>query len=151
MPETFFSEQEQETIIEAIRSAEAQTNGEIRVHLEATCSGDAYQEAVDWFGKLGMHETDARNGVLIFVAYQDHKLAIVGDKGIHEKVGDNFWQAEKDLMVEYFKQGKYTEGLCLAIRDVGEKLQSYFPKTKNNPNELSDDLSFGKPEGGSDD
>ncbi len=151
MPETFFSEQEQETIIEAIGKAESQTNGEIRVHLEATCSGDAYEEAVDWFGKLGMHETDARNGVLIFVAYKDHKLAIVGDKGIHEKVGDNFWQAEKDLMVEYFKQGKYTEGLCLAIRDVGEKLQAFFPKTKNNPNELSDDLSFGKPEGGSDD
>jgi uncharacterized membrane protein len=143
MAKSFFSEAEQQTIIEAIRAAEDRTNGEIRVHVEPHCKGDAYQRAREVFDQLEMFKTEARNGVLFYVAYNDHKLAILGDIGIHAKVGQDFWDHEKTMMVEYFKQNKYAEGLCEAITLAGEKLKAHFPKTTGNPNELSNDISYG--------
>jgi len=144
MSKTFFSETEQTQIIESIRLAELHTNGEIRLHIEAKCKKDAYDRAQEIFEKLEMHKTEARNGILFYVAYDDHKLAILGDKGIHEKVGQNFWQQEKDLLIEYFKRNEYAAGLCKAIADAGSKLSTHFPKTINNPNELTNDISFGE-------
>lgn len=143
MAKTFFSEQEQQQIIDAIALAEARTNGEIRLHIEAYCKDDAYKRAQAVFEQLNMHATEMRNGVLIYVAYEDHKLAILGDKGIYEKTGADFWVAEKDLLISYFKKDAYADGLSKAIVDVGEKLAIFFPKTDNNPNELSNDISFG--------
>lgn len=143
MAKHFFSETEQSQIIEAIRLAEDRTNGEIRVHIEALCKKDAYERAREIFYRLNMHKTEAHNGVLFYIAYEDHKLAILGDKGIHEKVGTDFWHAEKELLVEHFKRNEYAEGLCKAIADAGEKLKAFFPKTEGNPNELSNDISFG--------
>lgn len=143
MANTFFTEAEQKQIIDAITQAELRTNGEIRLHIEAYCTGDAYERAREVFEQLNMHATEARNGVLFYVAYEDHKLAILGDKGIYDKTGHDFWVSEKDLLVAHFKKNEYTIGLCKAILDAGEKLSMYFPKTAENTNELSNDISFG--------
>jgi uncharacterized membrane protein len=143
MAKEFFSDTEQSQIIEAIRLAENRTNGEIRVHLEAHCKKDPYERAREVFYQLHMHKTEARNGVLIYIAYDDHKLAILGDEGIHQKVGQDFWHAEKDVLVEHFRKNEYAAGLCKAIADAGEKLRTFFPKTNDNTNELSNDISFG--------
>jgi uncharacterized membrane protein len=143
MAKTFFTEQEQQQIINAIAMAESRTNGEIRLHIEAYCKDDAYKRAQEVFEQLNMHATKQRNGVLLYVAYEDHKLAILGDKGIYEKTGADFWVAEKDLLVSYFKKDAYSDGLSKAIHDVGEKLAAFFPKTADNTNELTNDISFG--------
>lgn len=147
MSKTFFTTQEQDQIIESIRLAELNTSGEIRLHIEAKCEGDAYERAKVVFEQLGMHATEQKNGVLFYLAYADHKFAILGDKGIHEKVSQQFWDAEKELLLSYFKQQKFAEGLCLAIAQAGEKLKQHFPFQSNDTNELSNDISFGS-EGG---
>jgi uncharacterized membrane protein len=147
MSKTFFTTQEQDQIIESIRLAELNTSGEIRLHIEAKCEGDAYERAKVVFEQLGMHATEQKNGVLFYLAYADHKFAILGDKGIHEKVSQQFWDAEKELLLSYFKQQKFAEGLCLAIAQAGEKLKQHFPYQSNDTNELSNDISFGS-EGG---
>ncbi|MFN3445558.1 MAG: TPM domain-containing protein [Bacteroidia bacterium] len=147
MSKTFFTTQEQDQIIESIRLAELNTSGEIRLHIEANCEGDAYERAKVVFEQLGMHATEQKNGVLFYLAYADHKFAILGDKGIHEKVSQQFWDAEKELLLSYFKQQKFAEGLCLAITQAGEKLKQHFPYQSNDTNELSNDISFGS-EGG---
>lgn len=143
MAKNFFSETEQQQIVEAIKQAELNTSGEIRVHIEPTCDGDAYERATRVFESLGMHATELKNGVLFYVAYDSHKFAILGDKGIHEKVSQQFWDEEKELLLVHFKQDRYAEGLCKAISDAGKKLKEYFPYTDNDTNELSNDISYG--------
>ncbi len=140
----FFNKDEEKRIITAIQEAERNTSGEIRVHLEKTLEKDAVTEAQQTFAKLGMHKTEARNGVLIFIAPEHHQFAIVGDKGIHEKVGENFWQEERDLMQEHFKKGAFADGICLAIAQVGEKLKVHFPYQSDDENELPDEISYSK-------
>ncbi len=140
----FFSEEDESRIIEAIRAAEQNTSGEIRVHLEKKLKKDALTEARDTFVKLGMHQTEARNGVLIFIAPEHHQFAIVGDEGIHQQVGDDFWQAERDLLQHHFRQGAFAEGICEAIALIGEKLKAHFPYRGDDRNELSDEISYSK-------
>ena len=106
MATQFFTETEQQQIVEAIKNAEQQTSGEIRVHVEPDCKGDPYQRAKGVFEKLGMHATELKNGVLFYVAYKDKKFAVLGDQGIHEKVTQHFWDNVKELMQAYFKNGK---------------------------------------------
>jgi uncharacterized membrane protein len=149
MSKTFFTAQEQDQIIESIRLAELNTSGEIRLHIEANCEGDAYERAKVVFEALSMHATEQKNGVLFYLAYAHHKFAILGDKGIHEKVSQQFWDAEKELLLTYFKQNKFVDGICLAITQAGEKLKEHFPYQSNDTNELSNDISFGS-EGGKD-
>lgn len=144
MPKTFFTEAQQQQIVEAIRLAELNTSGEIRVHLEAKCEGDAYAHAKTVFEQLGMHNTEQKNGVLIYLAYDDKKFAILGDSGIHEKVSQQFWDHEKELLLSHFKQEEYAEGLCKVIAQAGQKLKIHFPYQDNDTNELSNDISFGK-------
>lgn len=143
MSKTFFTSQEQDQIIESIRMAELNTSGEIRLHIEANCDGDAYERAKVVFEQLGMHATEQKNGVLFYLAYANQKFAILGDKGIHEKVSQQFWDEEKELLVSYFKQQKFAEGLCLAIAQAGDKLKQHFPYQSNDTNELSNEISFG--------
>lgn len=143
MSKNFFSEAEQQEIVEAIKQAELNTSGEIRVHIEPSCDGDAYDRAKTVFESLGMHATELKNGVLFYIAYKSHKFAILGDKGIHEKVSQQFWDAEKELLLAHFKEGKYAIGLCKAIGDAGTKLKEHFPYADNDTNELSNDISFG--------
>ena len=143
MAKNFFSEAEQQQIVEAIKQAELNTSGEIRVHIGPTCDGDAYERATKVFESMGMDATELKNGVLLYVAYDSHKFAILGDKGIHEKVSQQFWDAEKELLLIYFKENKYAEGLCKVIAEAGIKLKQFFPYTDNDTNELSNDISFG--------
>lgn len=143
MAKHFFSEEEQQKIISAIQNAEQQTSGEIRVHVEPTCKGEPYHRAKEVFEKLGMHATELKNGVLFYIAYKDKKFAVLGDKGIHEKVTQHFWDEVKELMKTEFKNGNYCEGLCLGIKKAGEKLQANFPHQIDDTNELSNEISFG--------
>ena len=143
MAKTFFTDTEQAQIIESIRLAELNTSGEIRLHIEANCEGNAYDRAKVVFEQLGMHATEQKNGVLFYLAYANQKFAILGDKGIHEKVSQQFWDAEKELLLTYFKQSKFVEGICLAIAQAGEKLKEYFPYQSNDTNELSNNISYG--------
>ncbi len=138
----FFPKEDESKIIAAIKAAEQNTSGEIRVHLEDKFKGEVLAEAARVFQKLGMHKTAARNGVLIFIAPEKRKFAIVGDKGINEKVPPNFWQDERDLMAQHFKKGEYTNGVCAVVEQIGEKLQTYFPYQSDDENELPDDISY---------
>ncbi len=138
-----FNKQEQAQIIEAIKHAELQTSGEIRVHVEPKCKIEPVECAKEIFVKLNMHETELKNGVLFYLAYKDKKFVVIGDSGIHEKVTDAFWDEERDILQSHFKENKFAEGLCLAIQKAGEKLNTYFPRQHNDSNELSNDISFG--------
>lgn len=139
----FFSEQQQQQIVEAIRDAETNTSGEIKVHIELKCPGQVMQRAEEVFVSLQMHETDKRNGVLFYLALEDHKFAILGDAGINLAVPTDFWNQIKDRMRSHFKQGRFTEGLCEGIAMAGQQLKTHFPYLANDKNELSDDISFG--------
>jgi len=143
MSKNFFTQTEQQQIVEAINQAELNTSGEIRLHIEPNCEGDSYDRALHIFGSLNMHATKLNNGVLFYVAYDSKKFAILGDSGIHQKVSQSFWDAEKELLLAHFKEGKYVEGLIKAIGDAGDKLKKYFPYQNTDSNELSNDVSFG--------
>lgn len=140
----FLTKDEQNRVVEAIANAENQTSGEIRLHLESHCKEDVLDQASYWFEKLEMHKTDLRNGVLIYVATEDHKLAILGDAGINEKVPENFWDDVKEVMIGGFKDQNYEVALVQAIGMIGEKLVADFPFQSDDVNEISDDISFGK-------
>ena len=127
-----------------IAKAEKRTSGEIRVFIEDHSEDSPLDRAAYLFGKLGMHKTTLRNGVLIYFAYLDHKFSIIGDYGIHEKVGDDFWDAIKLKMVAHFKEGRILAGLLEGVHDSGEALSKHFPFEKGDRNELSDDIIFGK-------
>ncbi|MCC5925198.1 MAG: TPM domain-containing protein [Bacteroidetes bacterium] len=142
--ETFLTNEQEEAIASAIAEAERQTSGEIKVHIDLKCSGDALERAKTLFGEMNMHKTQFRNGVLIYVATDDHKLAVFGDEGIHSCVGDTFWQQEIDLMVSYFKKGEYQRGLTEVIAQIGEKLRTNFPfDQKGDTNELDNEVTYG--------
>ncbi len=141
----FLSKEEEKTIISAIKEAEMNTSGEVRVHIEPKCKAeDAISRAKEVFVELGMHKTDLKNGVIIYVATKDHKLAVWGDEGIHNKVGQAFWEDEINLMKKYFQANDYESGLRDAILMVGHKLKEFFPYQKDDVNELSDDISYGE-------
>jgi uncharacterized membrane protein len=87
-----------------------------------------------------MHRTDLRNGVLIYVAFSDHKFAVIGDAGIHAKVGQDFWDSVKELMLQHFKNSQYTEGIVAGVQEAGRVLVQHFPYQRNDSNELPDDV-----------
>lgn len=129
-------------MVSAIQQAEKATSGEIRVHIENHCRKNVLDRAADVFAQLKMHKTAARNGVLVYVALEDRKFAILGDVGINAKVPANFWEGIKIRMVEQFKQGQITEGIRDAVLSAGNALKTYFPYQTDDKNELPDDISF---------
>jgi uncharacterized membrane protein len=139
---TFFTAEQQQEIIRAIRNAEMDTSGEIRLHLEESCGDDVLDRAADIFRKLEMHKTELRNGVLIYLAVKDRQFAIIGDVGINEKVPENFWDDIKEDMVANFIQGNFVKGLINAIEASGKELKNYFPRNAGDINEMSDEISF---------
>ncbi|MEN9700052.1 MAG: hypothetical protein RLZZ301_1250 [Bacteroidota bacterium] len=134
---------EQHEVAKAIEAAELQTSGEIRVHLEAKCASDPTARAIALFSKLKMQKTAARNGVLIYIAYQDKKFAIIGDQGIHEKVTDQFWNSTRDAMLQAFQQKGVLAGILAAVHESGQQLKTHFPHQRNDQNELSNEISIG--------
>ena len=142
-PDRFLTADQQQTVVDAVRLAEKDTSGEIRIHIDSRCTGNPVERAEEVFWKLGMHRTERRNGVLIYLACNSKVFAIVGDKGINDIVPDNFWDDISLLMGREFREGRFTEGLSQAVRMVGEKLKEFFPYQQNDVNEQPDEISFG--------
>lgn len=143
-PKNFFTDQQRKQIEDAIRTAEKNTSGEIRVHLESKCPDDVLDRCAYLFGKLGMHKTELRNGVLFYLATEDKKFAVIGDAGINSKVPGDFWDGIKEEMKAKFQAGDFVTGLSEGILRCGEQLKSHFPYQKDDVNELPDEISFGK-------
>jgi uncharacterized membrane protein len=140
----FFSEIEKEQIVQAIKAAEFNTSGEVRIHLESKCSEDPFIHGTKVFNQLEMYKTELRNGVLFYMAVKDKKFAIIGDEGIDKVVPDDFWDCTRDVMLELFKKGEFAKGLIQGIQRAGEKLKEFFPYQSDDINELSDEISFGE-------
>lgn len=145
-PAKFFTEEQKKQITDAIKDAELNTSGEIRLHVEKNCKINVLDRAAYIFNKLKMQKTEQRNGVLFYLAVEDHKFAILGDAGINAVTPDNFWDEIKNVVLDYFKENKYAEGLAKGIRMAGEALQEKFPYQSDDVNELSNEISFGKDE-----
>lgn len=141
--EEFLTAQEQEQVIEAIRTAEKNTSGEIRVHLEKTSKIDIYERALEVFNFLKMDNTKLQNGVLIYVAVEDRAFVIFGDEGINNVVEDDFWESTKNIMQGHFKRGHFKQGLVDGILKAGKQLQLHFPWESGDINEIPDDISIG--------
>ena len=139
----FFSPEIQAEIVKTIKQAEKNTSGEIRLFIEDLCKHDVLDRAAFMFEKMKMHKTKERNGVLFYLAMNDKKFAIIGDAGIHSKVGEKFWDEIKEKMKEKFSGGELVEGLCSGIQEAGDALGKHFPHNKNDKNELSDNVVLG--------
>jgi uncharacterized membrane protein len=139
---SFFTEEEKKAIVQAITDAEAMTSGEIRLHIEPKCkSENVLDRATEVFFQLKMNETVHQNGVLIYMAHEDQKFAIIGDKGINEVVPANFWDGTKEVMREHFKRKEFLKGVLFAIRETGFHLKQYFPLQQDDKNELTNEIS----------
>ena len=141
--EDFFTANEEQQVINAIKTAETDTSGEIRVHIEKSTDKDALERATEVFYELKMNETELQNGVLFYVATESHHFAVLGDKGINDLVPNDFWDSEKELALSHFKKREFAKGLELAILEAGKKLQEFFPYQSDDTNELSDEISKG--------
>jgi uncharacterized membrane protein len=142
-PSQFFNSDQKNLIREAISNAEKDTSGEIRVHIEKHCKADVLDRGAYLFEKLRMHKTERRNGVLFYLAVDDHKFAILGDAGINAVTPEDFWDNIKEKMQEEFIAGRFVDGLVWGIREAGLQLKEHFPFQDDDVNELPDDISFG--------
>lgn len=139
-----FTKEQKQQIENAIKQAELNTSGEIRVHIEPKCKIDVLDRASEIFAQLKMHKTEQRNGVLFYLSIVDHKFAILGDAGINAKTTDDFWDNIKEAMLELFKNNDISGSLERGILMAGEQLKQHFPYQQDDKNELSDEISFGK-------
>lgn len=139
---SIFSTQEQELIAQAITTAENATSGEIRIAIEKRCNGDAFERATVYFKQLEMDKTAQRNGVLIYLASDDHKFAIIGDRGINKVVPVDFWETTKTAMKAHFISGNLCDGIIAGISLAGEKLAVFFPRQHDDVNELPNEVIF---------
>ncbi len=141
--EDFLSTEEEQDIIEAILEAEKNTSGEIRVHIEAHTEIAPIDRAKEVFQALKMGNTKEENGVLIYVAVNDRKFAIYGDRGIDKAVPDDFWDSTRDAIQSQFKKNDFKQGIIDGILKAGKELQTHFPYQQGDVNELSDEISKG--------
>lgn len=145
-PQEFFSEAEKQQLVAAIQKAEQRTSGEVRVFVESKCRFvDAVDRAKEIFLQSQMDQTQDRNATLIYVAVKDHQAAILGDAGIHQKVGQQYWETEVNKMMIHFKNENLASGLVNIINDIGEALHKHFPYERDtDKNELPDEIMFGR-------
>ncbi|MDZ7848901.1 MAG: LemA family protein [Owenweeksia sp.] len=137
----FFTKEDEQRIVATIKEAENRTSGEIRVHLENHTDDPNLEHAKEVFEREGMSKTELRNGVLFYLAVQDHQFSIIGDKGINELVPKNFWDQIRDVMQDQFKKAAFAEGLVRGIEMAGKALKEYFPVSDDDVNELPDEIS----------
>ena len=142
----FFTAEEKQQVVEAIRKAEQRTSGEVRVFVESRCRFvDAIDRAMELFFQLKMNETEERNGTIVYVAVKDKQAAVFGDEGIHQKLGQKYWEEEVNKMMVCFKQANLADGIIQCVTDIGEALYQNFPyDQKTDKNELPDDIVFGR-------
>ena len=141
-PEEFLTPEEKIMVKNAVQAAEKGTSAEIKLVIVRHCWGAPEEKAAHLFIKNELHKTEDRNCVMIMLVLANREFVIFGDVGIDEKVGQNFWDETRDVMVEFFKQNKFGEGLAEGIKNIGEKLQYYFPYKKDDVNEVSDEISY---------
>ncbi|MGB1043147.1 MAG: TPM domain-containing protein [Tenacibaculum sp.] len=141
--EDFLSTKEEQEIVAAIRKAERNTSGEIRVHIESSANKDAFKRALEVFYQLKMFNTKQQNAVLIYVAVVDHKFVIYGDDGINNVVPKDFWDSTKNTMQAHFKEGNFKQGIIEGVLKAGEELKFHFPWSINDEDELSNEISKG--------
>jgi len=141
-PNLFFSKKEDERIVQAIDKAERETSGEIRVHLERKFRGDTMAHAKEIFERLGMTNTKDRNGVLILLGIKTKRFVILGDKGIHERLSQAFWDQTVQVMSRYFKEDRFADGLIETIALIGDHLNRNFPYRRDAVDELPDEISY---------
>jgi len=142
----FFTDEEKQSIVDAVRIAEQRTSGEVRVFVESHCRYvNAIDRAVEIFENLQMQRTELRNATLVYVAIKDRQLAVFGDEGIHQKVGNEYWAHEVVKMINAFNRDNIAEGIRQCVLNIGEALAMHFPYDKGtDKNELPDDIVFGK-------
>src|SRR5262252_4048594 len=142
----FFTDEEKQLIVEAVRDAERRTSGEVRVFVEHRCRYvNAIDRAFEIFENLQMQKTQLRNAVLVYVAVKDRQLAVFGDEGIHNKVGNEYWANEVVKMIHTFNRENIAQGIAQCVKNIGEALSANFPYDKDtDKNELPDDIVFGK-------
>ncbi len=142
----FFSTEEQEEIVDAIKQAEVATSGELRLYVESKCSYvNALDRALEIFTKLKMYQTAQRNAVLVYVALKDKQLAVFADEGIYQKAGTQFWDDKVKQMISHFNKANYAMGLKEVILEIGQSLTEAFPyDATTDKNELPDEIVFGK-------
>lgn len=138
----FLTEEQEKRVTEAIRKVENQTSGEVRVHIEHNCSREPLDRAARIFHELGMDQTELQNGVLIYIASEDHKAAVYAGRGIHKQVEEGFWSDVLNLLIEHFKKDAFEEGIEAAVKKVGDKLEELFPYQRGDTNELSNEISY---------
>ncbi len=136
----YFTQARLTEINRAIKTAEKQTSGEIRLYVEDKCKEDVLDHTAFLFAELKMHKTELRNGVLFYLAMQDQKFAVIGDGGINIKVPEDFWDHIKEAMVRQFLKGEFSKGLEVGIEMAGTALAEHFPYQDGDINELSDDI-----------
>ena len=147
-PRRYFTDAEQARVLASIQAAEARTSGEIRLHVErdlpkrGPAAGDAYARAREVFARLGMDRTAEHNGVLVYLALKPRALAIVGDEGLHARVGEAFWRAVVAAMIAAFADDRPAEGIAAGVALIGERLREHYPHRADDVNELPDDISF---------
>ena len=140
--EPLLTEEQEQSVVEAISRAEKVTSGEIRVHIEENCRKDPLERARKVFHKLKMDRTEQRNGVLIYVATDDRKLAVFGGKGIYDQVGHEFWDDVIEQLSTRFVNGQYEKGLVEAVETVAQKLEDLYPYQRGDVNELTNQISY---------
>ena len=141
--EDFLTKEEEQEIVQAIVTAEKNTSGEIRVHIEETSEKPPLERAKEVFSTLEMYKTEARNGVLFYIGVANKGFAILGDEGINNVIEADFWDCTKDIVLEHFKNKEFKKGLVEGVLRAGEKLKHYFPYQSDDTNELSNEISKG--------
>jgi len=141
----FLTAKQEQRVVEAIQEAEKKTSGEIRVHIEDHCEDEPLMRAARIFHELGMDQTEQQNGVLIFIASDDKKAAVYAGKGIHKQVEEGFWNDVLKILIDHFKGQAFVEGIEQAIAKVADKLVELFPHERGDVNELSNEISYNKP------
>jgi uncharacterized membrane protein len=137
----WLSEDDLAAVSAAIAGAERRTSAEIRVHLDRRCAEDPMVRAAGVFERLQMHDTRERSGVLVYVALDDHRLAVIGDRGIHERVGHVYWERLVTALGSHFAEGRPGQGLIAVVDDLGRELERHFPRRPDDVDELTDALS----------
>jgi uncharacterized membrane protein len=144
LAEQLLSTEERGRVRAAIAEVELRTNAEVRVHLDDHCREDeVLDHAAFVFEELAMHRTAQRNGVLIYVSVADHRMAVIGDVAVNERLGDDHWAQVLNVILLHFRQGRYADGLCAGVAHLGQALEPHFPRQMMDRNELGDDITFG--------
>jgi len=138
-----FTEAEEKRIVAAVKEAENNTSGEIRVHVDRYCKTNPLLKAQNLFVHLKLNETELKNGVIIYVSMDDKQVAVYGDQGINDVVEPDFWNTTLQKMTDLFKTGPIVEGICAGLNEAGQRLKTHFPKSNNDINELPDEISYG--------